>query len=153
MNQQLRDLLDRVASTADFFEVDFTDVNATNSMGDNALHCVAIWGDLEAAKLLIEAGVNVNQFGDLGFTPLHVACMRGHIDLVQLLVAHSADLFAQAEGNVPFTVARIGGHDSICDYLAPLMHQALSKDRDAYILSRIAQLKREIQRLESQLGA
>jgi ankyrin repeat protein len=67
MNDELKKLLERVVSTADFWDVDFSmDINATNSTGDNALHCVAIWGDVDGAKLLIEAGINVNQFGDRG---------------------------------------------------------------------------------------
>jgi ankyrin repeat protein len=152
MNASLRALLDKIATTPDFFEMPFLDVNESNSMGDNALHCVVTWGDLDAARLLIEAGVEVNKYGDLGYTPLHQACAFGHMELVKFLVSCGADLHAQTEGNLPFTVARLSQHDSICDYLSPLMLEAQAKDRHVYIKSRISQLKREIAALEAQLG-
>ena len=61
-----------------FAETDFSDVNATSNDGDNALHCVVRWGDLGAANALIDAGIDINKTGDLGYTPLHVACMKGN---------------------------------------------------------------------------
>jgi len=151
MKKELRALLDKIASTASFSGVDSSDVNATNSDGDNGLHCVVGWGDLEAAKLLVAAGVEVNQFGDLGFTPLHLACMKGDFALVEFLISSGADLFAQSEGELPFSIARLYGHDAICEYLAPLVDRHLQADPQAYIKSRIAQLKREIDKLEAKL--
>jgi ankyrin repeat protein len=153
MEEKLRALLDKVRSTADFFELEFTDVHTTNSMGDNALHCAAVWGDLDAAQVLVEAGININQYGDLGFTPLHIACMSGNLDLVRYLVQQGADLFAHSDGDVPFTTARLGGNDQICDYLGPLMKKAVAEESGAYTSARIAQLKREIARLEATLGS
>ncbi len=58
-------------------DVVFDDVNAVNVDGDNALHWAARSNDLEAARLLIAAGINVNQYGDLGRTPLHEAAPGG----------------------------------------------------------------------------
>jgi len=151
MTTPLHALLHKIASTADFSEMTFADVNEANVLGDNALHCVAVWGDLGAAKLLVEAGVDVNKFGERGFTPLHVACAFGHMELVRYLVASGADLHARSEGDLPFTTARLSRQDAICDYLAPLMVSAQEKDRDIYIKSRIGQLKREIAALEAKL--
>ena len=59
--------------------------NATNALGDNALHCVCVWGDLEAARILIEGGININQKGEHGFTPLAVAEDFGHAGIAELL--------------------------------------------------------------------
>lgn len=151
MDSQLREVLDKVATVPDFFGVEFTDVNTTNALGANALHCVCMWGDVIAAKALIDAGININQFGERGLTPLHMACMEGNAALVELLVAHGADLFAQSDGELPYTTARLGGYDSICDYLSPLMLSAHARQKDVHIRSRIAQLKREISRLEASL--
>jgi uncharacterized protein len=78
MTTQLGGIFARLHGTVDFAGVDFSDVNATSSDGDNALHCVVRWGDLAAAKALIAAGIDVNQAGHLGDTPLHVACMNGN---------------------------------------------------------------------------
>ena len=85
MNDQVKGVLDRVRDTADFGYVTFDDLNATNALGDNALHCVCVWGDIEAARVLIEAGININQKGEHGFTPLAVAEDFGHAGVAQLL--------------------------------------------------------------------
>jgi len=55
MGNQLEEIFARLHGTADFADTDFSDVNATSSDGDNALHCVVRWGDLAAAKALIDA--------------------------------------------------------------------------------------------------
>ena len=41
--------------------------------GDTCLHIAALRGNLRAVELLIKAGVDVNQQGDIGYTPLHYA--------------------------------------------------------------------------------
>jgi ankyrin repeat protein len=94
VSEQLIALLKQVQSTADFGYVTFDSINATNAFGDNALHCVCVWGDLEAAKLLVENGINVNQAGEHGFTPLRVATEFGYTDLSDYLLANGADPMA-----------------------------------------------------------
>ena len=91
MNEQILELLRRVQSTADFGYVTFDSINVTNALGDNALHCVCVWGDLEAAKLLVENGIDVNQRGELGFTPLKVAVDFGFPRIAEYLIANGAD--------------------------------------------------------------
>jgi len=151
MDSQLEAILARLRETADFAETDFSDVNATCSDGDNALHFVVRWGDLSAAKALIDAGIDINKAGDLGYTPLHVACMQGSAEMVTFLIERGADMFALSEGHAPFTTARLSGHDAICELLAPLMQQAQAHDRKIWVRARIAQLRREIALLEKQL--
>ncbi len=94
----------------------------------------------------------MNKAGDLGYTPLHVACMKGNLKMVKLLVEAGADLFALDEGMPPFTAARLAGHDQICDLLGPLMERAQSGDRNMWLKARIAQLRREVSRLENELA-
>jgi ankyrin repeat protein len=55
---------------------------------DYPLHKVAIWGDLEAARILFAHGANVNAQGEDGDTPLHRAISG---DMIQLLLEHGAD--------------------------------------------------------------
>src|SRR5882672_4452769 len=86
MDEQVKHIFARLRETCDFAETDFSDVNACSSDGDNGLHCVVMWGDLSAAKALIDAGIDVNKAGDLGYTPLHLACMKGNVELVTLLI-------------------------------------------------------------------
>ncbi len=152
MNDQLKNIFARLRQTCDFAETDFSDVNTSCSDGDNGLHFVVRWGDLSAAKALIDAGINVNKAGDLGYTPLHVACMKGNLEMVKLLIDRGADLFALSEGDAPFASARLGGHDHVCDFLAPLMKQAQSLDPEIWVRARIAQLRREIAHLEERLA-
>ena len=85
MNDRVKAVLDQVRGTADFGYVSFDDVNSTNAFGDNALHCVCVWGDIEAARVLIEAGININQAGEHGFTPLAIAERFRHPDVAELL--------------------------------------------------------------------
>jgi ankyrin repeat protein len=117
MHPDVLTILEQVKQTADFCYVDFADINATNALGDNALHCVIVWGDYEAAKTLMAHGINVNQKGEQGFTPLHQACSFGHKEIVRLLLESGADPFARTAGDLPFTTARLSGHDEICELI------------------------------------
>jgi ankyrin repeat protein len=58
--------------------------------GDNCLHIAANRGDHRSAELLLKAGLDVNQIGDMGCTALHLAYMNGHQDIIRLLVDHGA---------------------------------------------------------------
>src|SRR6266567_1076417 len=151
MNKQLEHIFARLRETCDFAETDFSDVNACSSDGDNGLHCVVRWGDFSAGKTLIDAGIDVNKAGDLGYTPLHVACMNGNVEMVTLLIDKGADMFARSEGDSPFATARLAGHDQICDLMAPLMKQVQLLHPKVWVHARIAQLRREIAQLEAQL--
>lgn len=152
MTDELKLIFDKIRDTADFADTDFSNINACSTDGDNALHCVVHWGDVLAAKVLIEAGIDVNKAGDLGYTPLHVACMHGNLEMVRLLIDSGADLFAMSEGDTPFSTARLAGHDDICDLLGPAMKQVQSKDRNIWVRARIAQLRREIAELEKKVS-
>jgi ankyrin repeat protein len=55
-------------------------------------------------KLLIEAGVSVNSLNDRGKTPLAVACIQGNLEIVDLLMASGAKMYAQ-NGVVPPTTS------------------------------------------------
>lgn len=153
MDDTVKNILSGLRNSPAFAEhADFSDVNVCAVDGDNALHFVVRWRDRSAAssaaEALIRAGINVNKAGDLGYTPLHVACMQGDLEMVTLLVKNGANLFAMSEGDTPFASARIAGKNQVCDLLAPLMKQANSQDPHIWVRARIAQLKREIVELE-----
>jgi len=71
--------------------VPFESINDPNALGDNALHCVCVWGDIEAVKLLVENGINLHQRGEFGFTPLRVAAEFGRATIVEYLLEAGAD--------------------------------------------------------------
>ena len=91
MNQDVLKILNLVKSTADFGYVNFDSINATNELGENALHCVCVWGDLPAAKVLVESGINIHQQGEFGFTPLRVAFDFGFPEIAAYLIENGAD--------------------------------------------------------------
>ena len=91
VDERVRALLEQVGSTADFCGVTLDSINATNALGDSALHCVCVWGDLPAAQLLIEHGIDIHQRGEFGFTPLRVAVDFGFPEIAALLIANGAD--------------------------------------------------------------
>jgi len=110
MNPEVIAILEKVKSTADYGYVDFDDINATNVFGDNALHCVIVWGDYEAAKTLIANGINLNQRGEYGYTPLHTAYEFDQPEIAQLLLAHGADTSERIEDEKPVILARHREH-------------------------------------------
>ena len=149
MNPEVKTILERVNQTADFGYVDFSNINATNELGDNALHCVIIWGDYQAAKILVAHGINVNQQGEDGFTPLHAACSYGHKEIARLLLENGAAPFARSAGDLPFTTARLHRHDEICD----LLQAYATKSDDEYLARRdkhLRALSGSIEKLERQ---
>jgi ankyrin repeat protein len=77
MRPEVVGLLNSLKDTATFDNVSFDDINATAVGGDNALHWAVSQNDLAAARLLIDEGINIDQHGDLGRTPLHEACSFG----------------------------------------------------------------------------
>ena len=127
-------------------------INAVNCEGENALHLAIHQNNIEIAKQLIKAGINVNQPGDLGHTPLHEACSLGNLELIKVLLNAGADPFALTEGKPPFTLARFGGHDEVCNFLAVEMKRRQDHDPKIWIRARIKQLRTEIDRLERRLS-
>src|SRR5258705_3051744 len=61
-----------------------------DSNGDTLLHIAANSGDLRTVELLLKAGADVNQTGDMGNTALHYARMNHLDDVARVLLAHGA---------------------------------------------------------------
>jgi ankyrin repeat protein len=59
--------------------------------GETPLHIVAIWGDVDSALALLEAGAEVDIRGEEDCTPLHEAIMQGHAEVARLLLSRGAD--------------------------------------------------------------
>jgi outer membrane protein assembly factor BamB len=68
---------------------------ATNSAADNALLDAAQRGDLGAVTKMLQQGANVNAKNRYNSTPLILAALGGHGDVVKLLVDRGADLKAR----------------------------------------------------------
>jgi Ankyrin repeats (3 copies) len=68
------------------------------------LHDAAQRGDIASVRRLLSAGADINEFDDLGNTPLHYAAAGEHLDTVGLLLQRGADVNARHEpstGNTP----------------------------------------------------
>ena len=65
-------------------------------------------GEFDAVERLLASEGTVNAFSDDGWTPLHLAAFFGHPKVVELLLAHAADVAARsrnANGNTPLHAA------------------------------------------------
>lgn len=57
------------------------------------LHQAAYHGNMNVLRyLLIERKAKVSLIDNSGYAPLHFACMGGHVDAADLLLAHGADI-------------------------------------------------------------
>lgn len=73
-----------------------------DSNGDNCLHIAASRGDYRSVELLLKAGLNVDQVGDMGCTALHYANMKGHDGIKRLLLDYGASTTIRNEfGKLP----------------------------------------------------
>ncbi|XP_043915146.1 protein phosphatase 1 regulatory subunit 12C [Protopterus annectens] len=74
--------------------------------GATAVHVAAAKGYIEAMRLLLQAGYDVNVRDKDGWTPLHAAAHWGVKDACRLLVEHFCDMNALSNvGQTPFDVA------------------------------------------------
>lgn len=68
--------------------------------------------------MLIEAGADVNVVQHGGFTPLHLACQHGNIDLIIILLEQGASVEARNQnGETPSDLALQKGFREIADIL------------------------------------
>ena len=59
----------------------------------SGLHWSCKLGRLDMAKILLEAGSEVNMKSNSGHTPLHLAAQTGKRDLIELLLRYGACSF------------------------------------------------------------
>jgi ankyrin repeat protein len=94
-------------------DVDVVCDRAKNGDGGNT----ALWfaaqgpfpGGVEVARVLVDAGAQVNRQCEHGRTALHMAAAWGHLDVVKYLLQNAADPSIRDEENMtPATVTRRG---------------------------------------------
>lgn len=81
-------------------------VNEKGGNGRTPMYNAAVYGHVEAARLLIEKGVDVNG-NSSGTTPLRMAVFQGYSNVVRLLIKNGADTEGALE------LAKRKGHTSI----------------------------------------
>ena len=102
-------------------------VNSADNMLRTPLHDAADKGQLKQVEILLERGAMVKRTVD-GFSPLHYACLQGHLSVVKKLIERypfHKDLLTRNK-DTPLHLAARSGHAAIVkfllDYGALLMH-------------------------------
>ena len=87
------------------------DVESRATDGVTALMYSARFGELDAVRLLVNAGASVNKRDNQrGATPLIYAAENGHTEIVNLLLNNGADPQIKLASDSTFLHAAVGGH-------------------------------------------
>ena len=102
------------------------DLDYQDDQGETALHVSARFGHTECARILLEehdgqkADMEVAE-NSFGWTPLFIACVDGHIDIVRILIAANASLEKlDTSGWTAKEHAALRGHMDIAKVLADI---------------------------------
>ncbi len=112
---------------------DGVNVNAASGDGLTALHLAAMGGDVAIARMLLDAGADVEAGTRIGrHTPVHVAARNGAEGVVKLLVGFGADPNATTSGSgaTPLHLAA-GAVDGVAAVKVLLAGGALPDPREA----------------------
>jgi ankyrin repeat protein len=94
------------------------DIRSTNQMTNTPLHAALAGRRGDVARVLIDAGADVNARQHGGWVPLHSAAANGDRDIVDLLIARGADRKAANDAGVSAAaIARERGHAALADFL------------------------------------
>ena len=117
MNPDLKKVLAKIrtAQLAEFDGVDakLDNPNESGLFGTTPLHIVAGWGDLESARILLDAGAEIDVPAEEDCTPLHEAIMRGHVEVTRLLISRGADLQRKCSFGNALELAKSGDNEAI----------------------------------------
>ncbi len=92
---------------------------ARNPMQVEPLHSAAAASQTEIARMLLDAGADVNARQEGGFVPLHAAAQSGNAELAELLLERGADkALATEDGRTATDIALQAGHARLAQSLA-----------------------------------
>lgn len=88
------------------------DVNALSYMGDTALHWAVLERELACLSTLLDAGADIDVKEDTkGFHAIHLAAIKGDVDILAALLAHGACIKAESKDSyTPLHAACSEGH-------------------------------------------
>ncbi|KAF9922950.1 hypothetical protein FBU30_006911 [Linnemannia zychae] len=113
---------------------DLTNINKRDRSGRTQLFKYTAMGNLEACKMLIEAGAQVNDRDNAEWTPLHEACVTGHDKVAELLIQHHADVNARGGHlDTPLHDAAQNGHVEVVKLLLSHGANVLAKNAKGVI--------------------
>ena len=99
------------------------DLDYQDDQGETALHIAARFGHTECARILLgehdgrKADMEVAE-NSFGWTPLFIACVDGHVEIVRILIAAKANLdMSDTSGWTAMEHAALRGHMDIAELL------------------------------------
>lgn len=91
MNNSLKNLFFKYQDFPSFLNHSpITSVHDLGFMGETLLNLAVNSQSKKDVILLIENGANVNQQGELNFTPIQNACLHGNLDIIEILLKNGA---------------------------------------------------------------
>lgn len=108
-------------------------VEVRNAKDESPLMLASLSGMVEVSKRLIARDADVNK---TGWTPLHYAASRGHVELVRLLLSHSAYIDAESPNkSTPLMMAAMYGNpQTVALLLAEGADVTLKNDKGLHAL-------------------
>lgn len=88
------------------------DAERTNVYGETAFYCAAAKGNLELVQALLSPAV-LDKVDNRGVTPLGIAVLNGHLDVVRYVLHLGADRNALYRGKSLLDIARLRKHEKI----------------------------------------
>ena len=102
------------------------DIETADEDGYTALHCAALSGNLELAKVLISKGANVNAKNNWGDNPLDSAASGGYLEMAKLMLQKGTKVNSEEEGCNGLGQAASHGHTSTVGLLLDHGAKAIS---------------------------
>ena len=141
------------ASIIDLCLIEHVDPNGHDAQGRTPLLIASSQQNWKLARRLINAGARVDLAGEKGFTPLMATAMHGNLEMFRLLLAHSADLRAEArctDGRDLLGMALAGGNTEIVKAVTerlPLMRKWTTSTQRALKAALLAENKDQVRLL------
>ncbi|HEY5338150.1 MAG TPA: ankyrin repeat domain-containing protein [Rhizomicrobium sp.] len=87
----LKSVLAAIQNITGYLGIDLETVDQRSIFGDTPLGVAVVWNDIEAAKILLDNGADVNARQEDNATPLHEAARFADARMAELLIERGAD--------------------------------------------------------------
>jgi ankyrin repeat protein len=115
--RNIEELFKDISSVPDYAGIEVVDANTLGNFNSYPLHVVSVWGDCEGIELLCNAGAEINQIGEYGYTALAYAAEHGHYEAVKLLIKLGAKPIPISIGSMPSELVSSSSHGELYAYL------------------------------------